>query len=345
LAIEVTVLGAGIFGLSAAWAMARRGARVRVIEKRRIGAGASGGVVGALTPHVPGEWNAKKEFQFQSLILAESWWAEAREASGLDPGYARIGRLQPLADQKAVALAEARVAAAATHWRGHAAWRVVPLAEFPGWGLSSPTGLAVHDTLSARLHPARALAALAAALRAAGGEIAEGAEAPPRRGIVVHATGWEGLRDLSNALGRAIGAAEKGQAMLLSHDARGLPQLYLDALHLVPHDDGTLALGSTSEAEFGEAEATDARLDALHARAAAALPALADASVIALWAGLRPRAASRAPLIGPWPGQEGEYVLNGGFKIGFGLAPKLAESLADLILDGRDTIPESFRPG
>ncbi|MBS0565688.1 MAG: FAD-dependent oxidoreductase, partial [Proteobacteria bacterium] len=34
---------------------------------------------------------------------------------------------------------------------------------------------------------------------------------------------------------------------------------------------------------------------------------------------------------------------NGGFKIGFGMAPKVAEVMADLVLYGRDAIPEGFR--
>ncbi|MGB8623546.1 MAG: FAD/NAD(P)-binding protein, partial [Paracoccaceae bacterium] len=72
---DLTVMGAGIFGLSIAFACAERGARVRVIEKRRVGAGSSGGVVGALAPHTPERWNAKKAFQFESLIMAEAFWA------------------------------------------------------------------------------------------------------------------------------------------------------------------------------------------------------------------------------------------------------------------------------
>ena len=48
----MTVRGAGIFGLAIAWTCARRGAAVRVIDPGGPGAGASGGLVGALAPHV-----------------------------------------------------------------------------------------------------------------------------------------------------------------------------------------------------------------------------------------------------------------------------------------------------
>ena len=109
------------------------------------------------------------------------------------------------------------------------------------------------------------------------------------------------------------------------------------------HEDGTVAIGSTSEQEWTEASATDAQLDALHARVVAALPALAGAEVLVRWAGLRPRAATRAPLLGAWPGRPGHFVANGGFKIGFGMAPKVAEVMVDLVLDGKDALPEGFR--
>ena len=59
---DLTIRGAGIFGLSIAWEAVRRGARVRLIETHAIGAGSSGGVVGARAPHVPENWNPKKQF-------------------------------------------------------------------------------------------------------------------------------------------------------------------------------------------------------------------------------------------------------------------------------------------
>ncbi len=55
------------------------------------------------------------------------------------------------------------------------------------------------------------------------------------------------------------------------------------------------------------------------------------------------RGRSRAPMLGAWPGRDGEFIANGGFKIGFGMAPKVAEVMADLVLEGVDAIPGEFR--
>lgn len=66
----MTVMGAGIFGLSIAWICLQRGARIRIVDPRGAGGGASGGVVGALAPHTPENWNDKKAFQFESLMMA-----------------------------------------------------------------------------------------------------------------------------------------------------------------------------------------------------------------------------------------------------------------------------------
>jgi glycine/D-amino acid oxidase-like deaminating enzyme len=169
--------------------------------------------------------------------------------------------------------------------------------------------------------------------------LGEGEDAGP----VIWATGTDGLRALAEATGRTAGGGVKGQALLLAHDAADAPQLFVEGLHIVPHADGTVAVGSTSEREWTDDAATDDRLDALHSAAVVACPALAGAPVVARWAGVRPRARSRAPMLGPWPGRPGEFIANGGFKIGFGMAPKVAEVMADLVLEGRDAIPDGFR--
>ena len=337
--VDVTVRGAGVFGLSLAWACARRGAKVRLIAAEGLGTGASAGLVGALAPHVPEAWNPLKQFQLESLLMAEGWWAAVQAAGGTDPGYLRSGRLQPLADAAAVDLARGRIAGALAHWGRSADWRVEP-ATGAGWEPAAPSGWLVRDTLSARLSPRAAGRAMVAALRTIGAEVVEGEAA--EEGLVVHATGWQGLEALSAAFGRKLGGGVKGQAVSFRHGAAALPQIYAGGLHVVPHADGTVAIGSTSETVW-ETEAPDGQVESLIVRARAVLPCLAGAEVVERWAGIRPRAVSRQLLLGQWPGRPGHFIANGGFKIGFGMAPKAAETLADLLLDGRDGIPEGFR--
>ncbi|WP_407494043.1 NAD(P)/FAD-dependent oxidoreductase [Pseudooceanicola sp. MF1-13] len=335
--IDVTIRGAGAFGLACAWSCARRGAKVRVVDPFGVGAGSSGGIVGALAPHVPENWNAKKAFQLDSLLMAADYWQEIETKSGLLSGYARLGRVQPLADDHAVSLAKGREVTAKELWQDNATWAVT---DTPGtFAPDSPTGLFIFDTLTARIHPRKACLALVEAIRAAGGEIVEDA---PDQGPVIHATGVAGLEEMSAQAGRMIGVGVKGQAALLQFDARDMPQVFANTVHIVPHADGTVAIGSTSEREYDDPSSTDAALDDVIAAAIQAVPALADAPVIERWAGVRPRSRSRAPMLGAWPGRGGHFIANGGFKIGFGMAPKVGEVMADLVLDGRDEVPEDF---
>lgn len=337
---DVTVIGAGVFGLSCAYAMQVRGARVHLVERYAVGAGSSGGLVGAMSPHVTEAWNAKKAFQLDSLLMAADWWRQVDTTANLSSGYARLGRLQPLADAGAISLAHTRAVTAATLWGDAARWAVVT---DPGTAFHplSPTGNWVHDTLSARIDPRRALAALAAAFQTLGGTLTIGDHQP--QGPTLWATGIAGLTDLSDMLGQPVGAGVKGQALTLAFAAPDAPQILCDGLHIVPHADGTVAIGSTSETTWNDPTATDARLDTLHARAITACPWLAGAPVNQRWAALRPRARSRAPMLGHWPDRPGHFIANGGFKIGFGMAPKVAEVMADLMLDGHDAIPDGFR--
>ena len=339
--VDVTIYGAGAFGLAVGYACALRGAKVRVIDPNGVAAGSSGGLVGALAPHVPENWNTKKAFQFESLIMAETFWSEVERISGESCGYLRSGRVQPLGDDRAVALAEARAKTAEDLWQGKAEWSVLPVEQFGAWAPKSDTGMVVFDTLTARIHPRRATRALAAAIIAQGGEVV--AEGKPE-GQIVYATGWRGMVELSEQLGKSVGGGVKGQAALLRYDAANLPQLFVDSLHIVPHADGTVAIGSTSERDFESPDAVDHQIEDVIARAIDAFPVLEGAQVIERWAGVRPRAKSRAPMLGKHPVVDGAFIANGGFKIGFGMAPKVGAVMADLILGGVDHIPEGFRP-
>ena len=338
--VDITVRGAGIFGLTIAWECLRLGATLRVIDPAGIGAGASGGLLGALAPHVPENWNAKKAFQFQSLIMARDLWPEIEAASALPTGYRVTGRVQPLASAAAVDMAKFRGVAAQELWQGHATWQVTAALDWPAFAPPSPSGHWVLDTLTAAINPRAACTALAAAIRARGGEILREGE---NRGMIVHATGHAGLAQLNRVFDKPIGSAIKGQAALLRAEfPAGAPQVFAGGVHIIPHANGTVAIGSTTERAFDQPQATDHLIDALIAQARDMLPTLSTAPILEKWAGLRPRVTTRAPLLGRFPGHEHEFIANGGFKIGIGMAPMVARVMARLITTGRSDIPAEF---
>lgn len=334
--VDVAVLGGGIFGLAAAWACAERGMSVRVHEARRIGAGSSGGVVGALSPHMPEAWSPKKAFQLRALLSAERFWGQVAALGGGDPGYRRCGRVIPLATARAAELARERSVAARELWQEQAAFEVAP-ARF---GISGPHGV-VHETLSAQLFPRAALACLAAALRKRGVHIREGSSLDPddaRARHVVIAAGHETAGLVPDLVGRLSGV--KGQAALLDHVLPDdFPVVFDDGTYVIGHGPHGTAVGSTSEKTW-TSEGPDALLDTVIARARAILPGLDRAQVVERWAGIRPRAARPDPCLGPL--RDNLWVFTGGFKIGFGIAHELAHSLAGMIAGEDPPLPGTF---
>jgi glycine oxidase len=152
------------------------------------------------------------------------------------------------------------------------------------------------------------------------------------------------LETLLPPLAAPLGQGVKGQAALLKADLDpSLPVAFLDGIYIVPHENGHVAIGSTSENTYADPASTDHLLDAVLEKARALVPALATAPVIERWAGLRPKAIGRDPLIGPVPGHTNVLALTGGFKISFGMAHQLAAAAVDYAL-GREPagLPDNF---
>jgi glycine oxidase len=339
---DIEVLGGGIFGLTVAYNLQKRGAKTRLIEKRHIGAGASGGVVGALAPHTPDNWNDKKKFQFESLIATPDFWAEVDRLSGISSGFSRIGRLCGLETERELELAHMRVHSAVELWQGHADWRVVRAADYDGWAPETATGYLSLDTLSGRIDPKAACDSLAKAFQEIGGEVVLGQSHEQDAKVQVICTGHEGIADLCSELESELGSGVKGQGMLLDRDMGAMPQLFAAGIHFIPHAGGTVAIGSTSERDWESPNETDAQLADLHGRAVEICPALTNAEILQRWAGVRPRARKRAPMLGRHPTRDNVFIANGGFKIGFGVAVKTGQVMADLVLTGQADIPDGF---
>lgn len=340
---EIIIYGAGIFGLSIAFEILKRGEKVKIIEIGKPGLGSSGGILGALAPHTPDNWNEKKEFQFESLIMQNNFWKEVKSAGGQDSEYSQYGRITPLPDNRAIELSKERTKNAKKLWKGFASWETLNQLD-KTWNIPSPTGLYSFDTLSAQINPRKACEALSSAVKAMGAQIIiNGRHERNYNGIEIWATGYHGLQKLSGELGKPVGDGVKGQAALLQLNRENYPQLFADGIHIIPQKNNRVAVGSTSEISWSH-EGTDEKLENIIKKVKKICPALTNAKVIEVWSGIRPRAKGRSPLIGPHPTKGKVFIANGGFKIGIGLAPKIAKVTTDFILDNVNNIPKKFTP-
>ncbi len=364
---DVAIVGAGIFGLSIARRCVEDGKRVILIDRAAIGQGASGGFLGALMPHIPARWNAKKAFQFDALASLSSHIAELETETGLSTGYGRVGRLMPIYTEDKREHACLRAEESVRRWQTGTtgfSFQVLEASPVSNWlsPRAAPLGFA-FDTLAARVSPRKYVKALAASLNGRchllehtavvdiddvrGHVVLATGESPIVADQIVLAAGYRTFSMLENMEGVRLGSGVKGQAALLSGvKTDGLPVIYDDGVYVVPHDGNVVAVGSTSETQWSDASSPDmSNLDFLR-RARQFCPSLREADVIEHWAGVRPKCLRRDPMVGAIPDRVRTYVATGGFKIGFGIAHKVADALCGLMFrQGQgSSLPPSFRP-
>ncbi len=349
--VELLIVGGGIMGLWAAVHAQRLGIDTLLVDAGFLGQGASGGLLGALMPHMPDRWSDKKQFQLDALVSLETEIAGIEAETGLSAGYRRSGRLIPLPKPHLRSIALRHSRDAEDHWRHGERrfhWHVTDAPPIADWvdAAAGESGF-VHDTLAARVAPRLLVAAIGAYLRGKARHVRllEGVEVgslDPVRGIAQTRAGeirfrrcilsaghrsFPVLDGLTSGLRSTLGQPVKGQAALLKADVDpGLPVIFRDGLYVVAHEGGHVAVGSTSENSFSEPFSTDGQLDELLAAARSLVPSLTRAEVVERWAGLRPKAIDRDPMVGSHPEHKALIALTGGFKVSFGLAHRLAEA-------------------
>lgn len=352
-------------GLWLAVKAARAGLSVTLVERGNPGDGASGGFLGALMPHSPERWNGKKDFQFRALIDLEDEIARLESETGEYCAYRRVGRLLPVTSERGRATASERISDAKANWGGRFSYEVNHTADRGDWPniLHAPHGI-VHETLSARVSPPGLLVALLSSLAVMpkidlrlgtavvdiipGDKVAKLSDGSAIGfGHMALANGVDAFPLIARLMGLqapSLGGGVKGQAALLDAKAPpGLPLVYDDGVYVIAHENGHVAIGSTSENKFDDPHGTDDRLDQIVERARKLCPMIKHAPIIRRWAGVRPRAVGRDPMLGPIPGASGVLAMAGGFKISFGIAHRMADCLVAEITgeEGPET-PLSF---
>ncbi|MGE3401615.1 MAG: FAD-dependent oxidoreductase [Vicinamibacterales bacterium] len=314
--MRVAVIGGGVIGYAVAFELASRGARVRILDMRGPGAGATRASAGMLAPYIEGGHEPLLRLGILGLSLYDSFIDRAAGAARQRIEYRRTGTLQvPQSDSRREELAAtaARLAAqqVAHEWRGGSLF-------IPDHGyVRVPQLMSVLEAAAGTLGIERSVARV---------ERLEPA-ALDADAVVLAAGSWSG--QVSGAPVRPI----KGQTVELQ-SASPLPDhiIWGDDCYIVPWEDGALMVGATAEdAGFDEAidEPASQRLVAAARRL---LPGLAGAAVRESRVGLRPATPDELPVIGRSSTMPGVVYATGHYRNGILLAPLTAAMVAELVI-------------
>jgi len=113
--ITAIVIGAGVVGATIAWELSAAGARVRLIDARRPGEGATRASAGVLCPYIEGHpASPLRELGRESLDMYDEFIARLQRDSGEEIVYERAGTLEVALTMEQ---AERLASASASLWR------------------------------------------------------------------------------------------------------------------------------------------------------------------------------------------------------------------------------------
>lgn len=355
---HAAVIGSGVAGAAAAFALARRGIRVSVIDDRASGraTSAGAGIVQPWATHASGPYYdlyARGADYYPTLLdrLPESAHVDFR----------RNGSLVVSRDESELDAVERRVRRRAesaplvgdlTRLDNPEARELFPplggeYAALHIAGGARVDGRSLREALlgAASAHGARFLDA-AASLDAAGTVHVDGRPLDADA-VVVAAGAW------TNALIEPLGVRlpvepQRGQIVhvrIVGADTTRWPSVIPQTSHyLVSFDDSRVVVGATREAGSGfDARVTAAGQQEVLDNALDVAPGLADATVLETRVGLRPMADT--PQIGELPGVPGLFVSTGFGAGGLTIGPVSGEIVADLMMgDDPEIDVSAFAP-
>lgn len=359
---DLAIIGGGVVGLWCAYLAKQAGLRTVLFEANKIASGASGGLLGALMPHMPTQWYEKKQFQFEALIDLETMVAALEAETQIDCGYARVGRILPMSRPEHEIEAKQKCDAAAIQWASapkHYEMSVISHPTHENWPHADmmPNGATIDD-FSARINPRgvtdalhKSIAGFVDIFEHTSVELSKDKKlilpdgsAVAANDIIVTA-GINSFELLEPFVPSLSGRPIKGQAAMLDTKLDpNLPVVHQNGVYLIVHNDGRTAVGSTSEREFEDGFTTDHLLENVIEQARQICPLVGDAPVVERWASLRMQPYGRDPLVGPVPDHDGIHICTGGFKITFGIAHRMAQAvLAPIAGNTPIDLPPSFQ--
>lgn len=359
---DVAIIGGGVIGSALAYFLRKANVAVTVIERAEIAAESSSAAAGLLSP-LGGitEPGAFTDLIMASRALILELIPELEELSGECIEYDRCGSLRTARTaQEVMTLNTHRAFWEKLGWQvswlsGDEARQREPL-------LSPAVEAAVYAPQESSFKPicmTRAYAGAAGRLgarflehtevtgieytgsRVTGVRTATGATISCAQ-LVIAAGAWSA--GVSTWLGLDIPVQPaRGQILALAQPAPPMKHiLFDDAVYLIPKRDNTIFVGATVEQVGFEKQLTASGIAWLLTSALNLAPALADAALVRMWAGLRPWSADGRPILGRAPGWENVTLATGHSGVGFETSAISGQAIAELLTSGQ--IPAVIRP-
>jgi glycine oxidase len=348
--VNITIAGAGVIGCAIAHELASRGARVRVVDSRRPGSGATRASAGILAPYIEGHDRTLLALGVRSLEIYDSFLERLSRDAGQQVEYERTGTLEVAASLDEAMALRRRARTLAGARIGHALLDAVDVRRLePAVTSAAVAGLLVHaHGYVAAEELTRAL--VSAAMRAGaafdvgtvasveGGSVARvrTADAVLESDVVIVAAGsW------STNLGGAGAAPDavkpiRGQLLQLRLPQRTVDRVIWGAhCYLVPRHDGSVLVGATVEDVGFDERATSSGVQQLLEVSLTLMPALRGAAFDEVRVGLRPKTRDELPAVGASSTMPNVFYATGHYRNGVLLAPLTARLVADLVLDGK----------
>jgi sarcosine oxidase subunit beta len=359
--LDVIVLGGGLMGTAATFFLARRGLRVTLIERHRVGTGATVASFGNIRR------TGRHLTQLPLAHRSRALWGEAERLLGRDVEFRVTGHLRLIFEEDALADMRAYAEAARTWGLELEELGANEIrARFPGLG---PGAIAAsYSPQDGSGNPRLIAPAFADAAQRIGADIVEDCEVGSidataagfrvttskgtfEAGRLLNTAGAWGAR-IAARFGEPVPLTPRGPQMGVTEP---LPYRILPVVGIWTRRHGTDAYFRQVERGNivfgGAAERVDVALDPGHAKADPArlplqlralqrlLPALEKVSVIRTWSGCEGYLADMLPVMGPSATTSGLFHAFGFCGHGFQLGPGVGETMAELIATGSTEIP------
>ena len=346
-----------------AYEIARRGGRVRVIDRRDVGRGATGASAGVLAPYLTAhEGSPILGLAARSLALYDEFVSRVVEDSGSTVRYVRNGTLEAALNVEEVAKLESaervyREMGVAVEFLDQNAVRVAePQLSgdvqaglvVGGHGYVGATDLTKALRRAAGAHGVTFSPATSATRILNGGNSmrVETASATLSCDTVVMAAGsWSGQVE-ADGDEPVPGRPDRGQLLHPGWPASPPDRvIWAGQSYLGRWRDGSVLVGATVEEVGFDERATVTGVRELLDRTCRLVPTAGRAWFQGVRVGLRPGMPDDLPVIGPSPNLPRLIYATGHFRNGVLLAPLTAALVADLVLDDkRDAVLDVTEP-